>query len=187
MDAINKIKELDNTDFMYYCINRYKYHKNDIFDDIYPDYKYYKLFLYFVDYYEHPDNELLNLILDDKDYFIDNAKKEVLNELQKLHKLYTIKFSINDNIDDIKEIIVEEISKYTENIEYYDYDKVILVETEISKFNIIKNCDIKDLEELSVKIVVLEHYIKNNNYHIEFKDAGMLNYGIEFISISKYL
>jgi hypothetical protein len=150
--------------------------------------KYYKLFNHFKNYDESIFGEykdLLNIIIEDKEYYIQKAKKDLINKISTLGKLYnlTIRTDRNTFI-----LIVKENKKQTYKQTYYDSTKDLEIEysTELIEYIMIKYNIVKDYEKIIFtgnKIMVKRN--KNNAYYdLEFKNGGMLNYHFEDCDIS---
>ncbi len=207
LSLIDKIKSFESRDFVQWyqsmCLsNANMDQEQELFNQVILDgtsNRFYRLFTHLESNVDHTSNyvDLISIISQDYEYFIQNCKNELIKKLSSHSNLYLMKFEISQSNANSKknlfEFVVQELEKKPIYRDIFSYEKMEEVTIYIIKlkFKIIKlNQPIHQYTELLDvgKIFELEYSIQTKKYYgIDQIDYDRLIYDfsqVKNISIS---
>ncbi len=187
-ELIKKIKSMEQDDFEQWfrqmiLVNSNESIEEQLFNKIITNSSENKLYrlLRHIDNYDTNEqentyayNDLISLVMEEKDYFINKTKNYIIKKMASYSKLYLIKFRLFN--EDYK-LVVQEIEKEYHGKELYEYEKCehIIVDITKYKFKIIKSI---------VKTKKYEDLLEQDQvFNLEYSDYSQCYYGIEFDKI----
>lgn len=193
MDAINlisKIKLLDSKNFIQWYNQMIQYNINlNLEEKLFKlaindstDNRFYKLFKHFDNYHQDEINEyndLISLIIPNKDYYVELAKQELIDKILSSQKIFVITLGNEDSI----KLITQQVT-YREHLQnsHESANKLVEFIIEHHEHKIIKvlsDCEFTEWLKSDVIVRFKKRIDSSNYYGLEIMNEGKINNNFE--------